>query len=134
MKDIPLHQLKDSTSSGVHIKRFTIGQPYNNDAVSPGAHRDDHYIFFVLEKGTASLTIDFHELFLTAGNVYYILPRQVHHRIRNEHADGWFIAVDTVLIPPDCRDIFESQLLLQQPYALNDTQLKESKTLLTLLL
>jgi AraC-like DNA-binding protein len=134
MKDIPLHQLRDRTSSGLHIKHFKIGQPYNDDIISQGAHRDDHYIFFVLQKGTASLMIDFHELSLETGSLYYILPRQVHHRIRNEHADGWFIAVDTVLIPPDCRDIFESQLLLQQPYALNETQLKESKTLLTLLL
>jgi AraC family transcriptional regulator, transcriptional activator of pobA len=131
MKDIPLHQLQDRTSSGLHIKRFKIGDPYSDD-VPLGAHRDDHYIFFFIEKGTASLMIDFHELHLSAGTIYYILPTQVHHRIRNKDAEGWFIAADTVLIPPDCRDIFESQLLLQQPYVLNETQLNQGRTLLSL--
>jgi len=133
MRNIPLHQLQDRTSSGLLIQRFTLSEPNKDDVSLMGAHRDDHYIFFFLEKGAGSLMIDFHELRLEGGTIYYILPTQVHHRICNKDAEGWYMAIDTLLIPPDCRDIFESQLLLQQPYALDDMQLKQCKTLATLL-
>jgi AraC family transcriptional activator of pobA len=133
MKDIPLHQLQDRTSSGLLIRRFTPGDLEDDDAAVLGAHRDDHYIFFFFEKGAGLLMIDFHEIRLEAGTIYYILPTQVHHRIRNKNAEGWFLAIDTLLIPPDCRDTFENQLLLQQPYALGGVQLTQCKTLVTLL-
>ncbi|EHQ28823.1 helix-turn-helix domain-containing protein [Mucilaginibacter paludis] len=133
MKDIPLHQLSDRTSSGLQLKHFRIGDLPEDKADELGAHRDDHYIFFLLEKGSASMMIDFEQVNLHQGVLYYVLPAQVHHRIRNEVAAGWFIAVDTSLIPPACRNIFESGLLLQQPHLLDDAQLRQFQNLLLLL-
>jgi len=133
MKDIPVHQLQDRVSSGLEIRHFLPDYKPSNKLETLGAHRDDHYIFFVMRKGTASLMIDFHELCLKENALYYILPGQVHHRIRAiDAADGWFIAVDTLLIPPDYRDVFENQLLLQQPFMLTDTQLAQCHSLLCL--
>ena len=133
MNTIPVHLLKDRTSLGVQLKHFNIGDPRDEGVENLGAHRDDHYIFFVLEKGYGSLMIDFNEVNLSGSALYYVLPSQVHHRIRNYETDGWFIAVDTTLIAPECRNVFESSLLLQQPYALNATQLKQCCDLLLLL-
>ena len=133
MKDIPLHQLRERTSSGFQVKRFRLGDPPDDDVKSLGAHRDDHYIFFLLEQGEASMMIDFHEVELQAGVLYYVLPTQVHHRIRNEVAAGWFIAIDTTLIAPDYRNVFENQLQLQQPVLLNDACLRQCHDLLCLL-
>lgn len=134
MKNIPIHLLKDRTNLGLQLKYYKKGDPHEADMETLGAHRDDHYIFFLLEQGTGSLVIDFNEIQLSAGMLYYVLPTQVHHRIRNEKADGWFVAVDTALIPPECRTVFESGLLLQQPYTLNPTQLAQCHNLLVLLL
>jgi AraC family transcriptional activator of pobA len=132
MKNIPVHQLKERVSTGLEIRHFTVGEgPYDNKD-SLGAHRDDHYIFFVIEEGAASLMIDFHELSFKSSNLYYVLPGQVHHRIRNEVAYGWFLAIDTALISPNYRTVFESQLLLQQPVVLNNIQLQQCSNLLTL--
>lgn len=133
MKDIPVHLLKDRTSTGLYLKHFKKGEIPADDLVTLGAHRDDHYIFFVLEEGSGSLMIDFNEVQLSGSLLYYVLPTQVHHRIRNEEAEGWFVAVDTSLIPPGCRNVFESSLLLQQPYTLDQAQLKQYRNLLTLL-
>lgn len=131
-KDIPVHQLKERVSTGLEIKRFVANEvPYEKEVL--GAHRDDHYIFFVIESGTASLMIDFHELSFQGSSLYYILPGQVHHRIRNEVAYGWFIAIDAMLIAPDYRNVFETQLLLQQPFLLSDVQLQQCNDLLCLL-
>src|ERR1700749_4400561 len=100
MKDIPLHLLQDRTNLGLQIEYFDIGSSMADKAETLGAHRDDHYIFFVLEKGSGSLMIDFQEVELSGSSLYYVLPSQVHPRIRNAMAAGWFIAVDTALISP----------------------------------
>ncbi|MGY0035088.1 hypothetical protein [Pedobacter sp. NJ-S-72] len=58
MKNIPLHILQDNTSLGLQIEKFVEDEPYV-DMVGPlGAHRDDHYIFFLLKKGSGMLMID----------------------------------------------------------------------------
>ncbi|AYL98982.1 helix-turn-helix domain-containing protein [Mucilaginibacter celer] len=132
MKDIPVHQLLERTSSGLDISYFAFGdQPKEKEPL--GAHRDDHYLFFLVEKGNASLMIDFHEVKFCENSLYYILPGQVHHRIRNEVAGGWFAAIDTQHIPPGYRAIFENQLLLQQPYQLSNYEMKQYRQVLSLL-
>ncbi|SDP97744.1 AraC-type DNA-binding protein [Mucilaginibacter sp. OK268] len=134
MRDIPFHQLRDRASTGLEIRRFVAGDDVPRDeADTLGAHRDDHYIFFVIEEGMASLMIDFHELKFGASSLYYILPGQVHHRIRNEIGYGWFIAIDSLLIAPDYRNVFESQLVLQQPFMLNEVQFRQCTDLLALM-
>ncbi|SDP88081.1 AraC-type DNA-binding protein [Mucilaginibacter sp. OK268] len=133
MNNIPIHLLKDRTDFGIHLKHFKKGDPVEMDPRVLEAHRDDHYIFFLIEEGSGSLMIDFNEVQLSGGMLYYILPTQVHQRIRNEHTDGWFIGVDTSLIPPACRNVFEGQLFLQQPYVLHEIQLRQYQSLLLLL-
>lgn len=98
------------------------------------AHRDDHYIFFIVEAGNTALMIDFNQITFFPKALYYILPGQVHHGIGDKHAAGWFMAVDTMLIPPDYRKVFEGQLALQKPYLLDDVQMKQCMGLLDLLL
>jgi AraC family transcriptional activator of pobA len=132
MKDIPVHLLKERASSGLEIHRFLEGDmPKEKEPM--GAHRDDHYIFFVIEGGSASLMIDFNEVEFQDADMYYVLPGQVHHRIKNNKAFGWFIAIDTMLVSPDYRSIFEGRLLLQKPFRLDDTRLRHCKSLLRLL-
>ncbi len=133
MKDIPVHRLRDRENSGLQIKQFFPGEVPDKEIETLGAHRDDHYLFFVLEEGSASLMIDFHELPMGAPTIYYILPGQVHHRIRNEAAKGWFLAIDTLLVAPDYQEVFEDKLLLQQPFLLSGKQLEQCRTLLCLI-
>lgn len=131
MKSIPVHQLQEKTNIGVEIKVFKPGDQHTMDRA--GAHRDDHYIFFILTKGAGALTIDSQHIVLTAGQLYYISPSQVHHRIKPDHAEGWFLAVDISLIPLAFRDVFEHRQTLQAPYTLTDYELKQYSSLLNLL-
>lgn len=131
MKSIPVHQLQEKTNIGVEIKVFKPGDQHTMDRA--GAHRDDHYIFFILTKGPGALTIDSQHIVLTAGQLYYISPSQVHHRIKPDHAEGWFLAVDISLIPLAFRDVFEHRQTLQAPYTLTDYELKQYSSLLNLL-
>jgi len=133
MTQIPVHILKDRTDLGFQLKRFGKGVYSENDEKVNGVHRDDHYIFFVLEKGSGMINIDFREMEIPEGNLYYVLPSQVHQRIRTSGAVGWFIAVDTSLMPPECRSVFEGHLFLQQPFKLKESHLQHCNQLLRLL-
>lgn len=133
MTQIPVHILKDRTDLGFQIKRLDNDvYPHDNQKVG-GVHRDDHYIFFVLEKGSGMINIDFKEMEIPEGHLYYVLPSQVHQHIRTSGAVGWFIAVDTSLMRPECRSVFEGHLFLQQPFKLTESSLNHCKELLQLL-
>ena len=133
MKDIPIHKLTDRASLGIEIKHSDDDAHISSKLGSMRAHRDDYYIFFLLEQGICNMMIDFAEVAIKGPSVYYILPGQVHYGISTVHPRGWFIAVDTSLILQEFRSVFENQLLLQQPYLLDETQLNDCTTLIKLL-
>ncbi|MGY4539150.1 AraC family transcriptional activator of pobA [Mucilaginibacter sp. UYNi724] len=132
MSDIPVHQLKKGTSLGLEMWHYGVGEMRTEELIME-AHRDDHYIFFVVEAGNSAMMIDFIEVGFSANALYYVLPGQVHHGIRKEQAGGWFLAVDTMLIPPDYRKVFEGQLTVQKPHFFDDLQMKQCVELLALL-
>ena len=133
MKKIPLDQLQAKTNLGVQIKAFLPDETFDQKANDLGAHRDDHYIFFLLKKGSGSLMIDLQKVDMKAGQLYYILPGQVHHHIRTRGAEGWFLAIDTSLVPAECRNVFEGKLSLQLPCSFQPALLQQYLHLLTLL-
>lgn len=116
--DIPWHQLYDRANAGVEIDHFQPGNSYEENEPL-GAHRDDHYIFFLVESGNAELMIDFHAVPLKPGDLYFILPGQVHHCINAEMAYGWYLALDTSLLSAAQRQVFEERLILQRPISLD---------------
>jgi AraC family transcriptional activator of pobA len=132
MKDIPVHQLRSRGSSGLEIWNYHMND-MPRMVEDLGAHRDDHYLFFVMEEGRAAIMVDFNEIPLQPFDLYYVLPGQVHQPISPREARGWFIAIDTGLIPPDYRDVFENQLVVQQPFALTEKQFAQCISLLKLI-
>ncbi|WP_158799264.1 AraC family transcriptional regulator [Pedobacter sp. L105] len=132
MKNIPLDLLQEKTSIGLEIKVFkSDGQQRKPDR--DVAHRDDHYIFFLLTKGMGSLVADLQDIVLSEGQLYYITPSQVHHLIKTNGAEGWFLAVDVALIPMEFRNVFEHRQSSQVPCTLTDYELKQYSALLNLL-
>ena len=133
MNQIPLDQLQVKTNLGVQIKTFLPEETFAQKTKVLGAHRDDHYIFFLLKRGSGSLMIDLQKVDMKTGQLYYILPGQVHQHIRTREAEGWFVAIDTALVPPECRNVFEGKLSLQLPHTLQPAQLKQYLYVLSLL-
>jgi len=129
MNDIPWHQLYDRADAGVEIDHFKPGDTYEEEETL-GAHRDDHYIFFLVESGHAELMIDFSSIAFVPGTIYFILPGQVHHRINAEMAYGWFLAIDTGLLSAAQRQVFEERLTLQQPLVLSPAEQKRYQQML----
>lgn len=123
MNSIPVHKLQDRTNHGFLLVPFTQKEMNHKRSEYLGAHRDDHYIFFIMLNGTGTTVVDFEEKTVHANQLYYILPEQIHYRIKATKAKGWFIAADPSLIDPACRNAFESWSGFQEPVTLtrNDT-------------
>ena len=133
MNRVPVDQLQNKTHTGLQVKAFKTGDEHPQDQ-SHGVHRDDHYVFFILKRGSGSLQVDFQDRVIMAGQLYYVLPSQIHTRVKGDHAEGWFLAVDTALIPTDLCAVFENQLHVQLPCQLSEDELTQYENLLGVLL
>ncbi|MDR2563895.1 MAG: AraC family transcriptional regulator [Prevotellaceae bacterium] len=80
------------------------------------AHRDDYYVFIFMEKGEVKFMIDFAELQASGAGVLCILPGQVHLPLERTDLQGWFLAVDAMLISDENKSTFEKvSFLKHQP-------------------
>ncbi len=105
MNHIDIHELSGA-APGLEIMRLPEGT--GTDAAADDIHRDDHYNFVVLESGRMEIMVDFQEFSLAAGEIYFIKPGQVHRRLSQHRAGGWFLAPDISLLPGGIRSVFES--------------------------
>lgn len=71
------------------------------------AHRDEYYIFLLIEEGGGKLLIDFKEREITGKSVLCILPGQVHLPGTDIRGRGWFLAVDSMVVRDEYKEIFE---------------------------
>ena len=116
---IPLHRLGETTDQGYQIDKVHAANDEAQDAVLLGTHRDDHYIFLLLETGTSRLMVDFDFFMMEGHSVFFILPGQVHRYVEaNESISGWFLALDAGLIPDMFRAVLEDPLLMKRPLSL----------------
>jgi AraC-like DNA-binding protein len=133
MKQVPVHKLQDRSSLGFQLKPFSPEKADLRQPVDTGAHRDDHYIFFIVTEGSGTTIVDFTEKTVGPGQLYYILPEQIHYRIVSHQAKGWFLAADPALVPPACRNIIESWLGFQEPVTLKADEITDYDQLLHVL-
>jgi AraC family transcriptional activator of pobA len=131
-KHIPVNKIQDRADLSLEVGHTT------DDGVQEmletlDVHRDDSYIFLLIEKGEGSAIVDFVEVFLPAGHIYYIAPGQVHHRIRTNGGEASFVSVAADMVPKNYREVFEGNLLLQQPCQLAPDELKSCQSMVHLL-
>ncbi|SHG57048.1 helix-turn-helix domain-containing protein [Pedobacter caeni] len=131
--DLPFHKLDLSTTIGVELQYFEMDDSSDSKMEAMGAHRDDHYLFFLVEKGHASIQVEFKERQCQARTLFYVIPSQVHHRINHKEATGWILQVDPSLIPLSYIDIFDHLSFSKEPHLLNTVQFKEWKGILKLM-
>lgn len=74
---IPVNSMVDALGSGIAIEKISF-----NDLITfkddKQAHRHDSHSFFLLEKGTVSIEIDFKKYNIKSPSVIYMHPDQVH--------------------------------------------------------
>ena len=82
-------------------------------------HREDRHSFFLLEKGTVSVEIDFQKFEIKASSVIYMHPDQVHRILGFENVTVCTWAVNNESLNPEYLKLLESlipakPLLLEQ--------------------
>lgn len=100
-------ELKD-----IGVKLWRVQEPVKGRAQF--AHRDDHFMFIIQQKGEFLWELDFNEAKLSGPSVCFIAPGQVHRYIDVHGTDAWLVFADTELIPADSREIFEANLNARQ--------------------
>ncbi|HWK04280.1 MAG TPA: helix-turn-helix transcriptional regulator [Puia sp.] len=115
-KTIPIHKLEESTDQGFQIEKVDSSNEATNDAKLMGAHRDDHYIFLLQERGRSKCMVDFQVFTLQKNTLLFVLPGQVHRYIDSDKAmEGWFVALDAGLVPEPFRSTLGDPLLSKKP-------------------
>lgn len=134
MNSVPVHKLQDRSTLGFQVVPFSQEKIDYKRSKDMGAHRDDHYIFFIVVEGSGSTIVDFEEKIVGPNTLYYILPEQIHHRIRSDQAaNGWFIAADPALVDPACRNIIENWAGFHEPITLSPDETRDYDQLLSIL-
>ena len=119
---IPVHRMDAQTPLGIelgHLDAEDVSDELLIKSNKNMAHRDDYYMFLFLDKGEASFTIDFEEMQLTGCVVFYVCPGQVHSVLSIRKTKGWALAIDSMLVEKDCKNIFEGQFLTQRSVVLD---------------
>ncbi|UQB67154.1 helix-turn-helix domain-containing protein [Epilithonimonas zeae] len=106
-KNIPTYSLNDITKDGMFIEivRENSGET-NKDIEEKGIHRDSHYLFLFLQSGKAEVMVDFKDFKMEGPAIFCIRPGQVHYS-KNFDIYGWFLAVNSDLVPNEVRTVFE---------------------------
>lgn len=82
-------------------------------------------MFLFIEKGKSKLLIDFEEYEVAENTVHYILPGQIHLPVGRINASGWCLAVDSMLVKDEYKEIFERRSLLENEVKLNEDEFNE---------
>jgi AraC-like DNA-binding protein len=133
MKRVPVSKLQDKSKLGFQLKPSAKEAATAQQSKVKGAHRDDHYIFFITMEGSGTTVVDFEEKTVGPNTLYYILPEQIHYRIITKQAKGWFLAADPALVDTACRYIIESWSGFQEPIVLSSEEMKDFDLLLGIL-
>lgn len=87
------------------------------------AHRDDHYIFYIQERGCTQLMIDFKNYTLAEKAFFFICPGQVHYYQKQINSNGYFLFIDASFVTSFYRSIFENHQNLNQAFSLAQSEL-----------
>lgn len=116
-KNIPVHKLGNFTDIGFIL--INLEDNYdswsNIDIANMEMHRDDYYMFMVMDKCNANIKIDFKDFQIKDRSIFYIFPGQVQSNLPNlpelKGLSGWGIAVESNLIDDLYRKVLTDNLL-----------------------
>ncbi|MDF2932138.1 MAG: AraC family transcriptional regulator [Chryseobacterium sp.] len=94
-KSIPINQpAYDFSLAGIGIAKISVNdiQSLSLKGINQ-SHRDDYHLFFLQEKGTTTIEIDFKKHTVKPFSIIYIHPDQVHRtlEVKNATFSGWLI-------------------------------------------
>ena len=110
--NIELHT-KELDTLGLEVREVVDNNVDFNGHLTK-AHRDDHYVFYIQEKGLIELMIDFKNHQIKDQSLFFIAPGQVHYYTRQVDSKGYFIFLNPSYLQNTYRRIFDSNQNISQ--------------------
>ncbi|NLR68119.1 AraC family transcriptional regulator [Chitinophaga varians] len=110
---IPIHTLETAHGEGIAIRRLRAAGA--GDIYQPEAHRDDHYLFLLVESGSCRFMIDFEQYEIRQGEIIYVYPGQVHACVHADHVQATALSLAPEQIPAVYSSALEAVNGMQQP-------------------
>ncbi|GAB4017753.1 AraC family transcriptional regulator [Spirosoma migulaei] len=104
---IPVNTMTDEFGGDIAIEKTTIDDLHMIQEAEQ-SHRHDRHSFFLLERGTVHIDIDFQTYKLEASSVIYLHPNQVHRTRIVDHATVSSWAINNENLNPDYLNLLES--------------------------
>lgn len=94
------------------------------------AHRDDHYMLIIQQKGMTEFEIDYTAVRIKGASLCFVTPGQVHRYFKRTNLSGWYVFIDTSLVPDQYREIFDTYQHFRQVVDIDKDDLLFAGTLL----
>lgn len=122
-KNIPIHKLETYTDIGFML--INLESDSSIDLVNMEIHRDDYYMFMVMDRCDANITVDFKDFEIKDRSIFYILPGQVQSNLPEiSNLSGWGLAVEPNLVDDIYRKILTDNLLNHRSINIQENDLK----------
>ncbi|WP_460473244.1 helix-turn-helix domain-containing protein [Emticicia fontis] len=115
---IPVNTMNDDFGTGIIIDRLAFTD-LPDFAEWGHAERHDRHSFFLMEKGTVSMEIDFQRYTFKAATVIYMHPNQVHRILAFEDVTVGSWAINNENLNPEYLKLLES-IAPAKPLLLNE--------------
>ncbi|MBG6234728.1 AraC-like DNA-binding protein/mannose-6-phosphate isomerase-like protein (cupin superfamily) [Pedobacter sp. CAN_A7] len=119
VKTIPVNSIADEFGAGVSILKASIEDSSSIEGLEH-AHRHDAHLFFLLERGSITMEIDFQAYQINSPSIIYMHPSQVHRMrgaFKKVTACGWTITNEC--LNPEYLKLLED-IVPAKPLLLND--------------
>lgn len=116
-KLIPVNTMIDNLDTGINIEKISFKNlPTFKD--SEQSHRHDGHSFFLLEKGTVELEIDFQKYSINESSIIYVHPAQVHKTLTSNDITITSLTINNENLNPEYLKLLE-EITPAKPIILN---------------
>ena len=130
MAQLPLHQIIQISDYGLQVRKAS---PFQIKDAVHYTHKDDYYIFGIINQGSCHLQIDFKDYHLLHGEALFIQPGQIHSFIDAYELEAYILIVDNVLVNENTRLIFDEYSLSPDHILLDERQQHELQNIFDIL-
>lgn len=113
-KSIPVNTMADNSDTGIAIDKASFQDLPPSTTDDPNtfeearrSHREDRHSFFLLEKGTVQIEIDFQTYIINHSSVIYLHPNQVHRILALEKVTVSSWAINNENLNPEYLKLLE---------------------------
>ena len=106
IKSIPVNSMADTTSMGISIEK-ALFKDLPDFEEAKQSHREQSHSFFLLERGTVSVVIDFKKYKIKSPSITYMHPNQVHRIMALENATVSSWAINNENLNPEYLKLLE---------------------------